>query len=87
MRVWLMADYSTLKGYRYIAVNKGIHGTAEPLIIGSRIRVSEVLQMVIEFKSIKEVCENYGLPEAAVIEALTFAKDELDKAYENDTGR
>ena len=81
-----MAGYKLIKGYKYIAVNNDIHASREPLINGSRLKVSEILEMLASGQSIKEVCENYIIPQVAVKEALTFAKDEIEKVYGNDTG-
>lgn len=62
-----MAEITSKKGVAF----------GKPVIKGTPVRVEDVLGLLSEGLSTKEVCEEYSLTEEQVREALRYARDEM----------
>ena len=51
----------------------------KPVISGTRVRVEDVLDLLSQNKTIKEICEEYSITQEQVLQAIRYARDELSK--------
>ena len=61
-----------------ISTNTDI-ANGKPVITGTRVRVEDVLDLLSQNKTIKEICKEYEVSEEQVQQAIRYARDELSQ--------
>ena len=61
-----------------ITINKDI-ANGKPIIKGTRVRVEDVLDLLSQNKTIKEICKEYEVSEEQIQQAIRYARDELSQ--------
>ena len=74
----MVTEKNLVEGYKWIVIADG-YMSGNPAILGKRFSVDLILVFISQGLSVKEIVEDYELPEEAVLEALRFARESVAK--------